>query len=154
MLLSATNFGAVIGGITSGFLVRSVPYWYLWASALVFHTVAFIIHCLSYQGWLIMISRLLAGYFVGAITTLSFAYFTMSSEAYVKVKKDLGEEKASFRVRNYLFSTISIGFSAGLIIASGKCRLSLCMISDVMILHIYIAIDAHAPRCNNHFCSI
>ena len=124
ILVSATNVGAMIGGIVSGFFSRSIPYWYLWAIALIFNTLAFIVHCLSYQGWLIMISRLLSGYFVGAIITLSFSYYTMSSEAYIKVKKELGkaaDEKASFRLRNYLFSTMGIGYSVGFIIGSSKC---------------------------------
>ena len=54
-----------------------------------------------------MISRLLTGYFVGAIITLSFTYCAVSSEVYVKVKNDLGkqmDDKSPFRLRDYLYS--------------------------------------------------
>ena len=123
MLISATNFASLIGGIVSGFLVKSVPYWYLLLIALASHTVGFVLYCLSHQGWLMLISRLLSGFFVGSIVTLSFSYCTVSSEAYIKVKNDLGkktEEKSSFQLRNYLFSALSFSHGAGVIISAGK----------------------------------
>ena len=113
----------MVGGITSGFLVRSVPYWFLLATALAFNIIAFIIYSLTYQGWLLIISRLLTGCFLGAILTLAFSYFTMSSQAYYKVKKELGkeiDEKSAFKLRNYLFATMSVSQTAGLLIGSGK----------------------------------
>ena len=123
LVLSATHLGAMIGGITSGFLVRSVPYWYLWAVPLTFNTIAFAIYSLSNQGWLIMISRLLTGYFLGANLTLGFSYLTTSSQAYRVVKKELGkemDEKAVIRLRDYLFSAMNVGYSSGVLISSGE----------------------------------
>ena len=123
MLIAATNFGGLIGGLGSGFLVRSVPYWYLFLITLVCHRVGFVLYCLSHHGWLMMISRLISGYFIGSIITLTFSYCTVSSEPYAKVKNDLGEqtdENLTFRIRNYLFSAKSFGHGAGVIIAAGK----------------------------------
>ena len=123
MLISSVNFASLIGGVISGLLMRSVPYWHLLLIALVSHTVGFVLYCLSYQGWLMMIARLLSGYFVGAIVTLSFGYCTVSSEAYVKVRSDLGkqtDEKSSFRIRNYLFSALSLSHGVGVVISAGK----------------------------------
>ena len=123
MLISATNFGTLIGGFATGFLVRSVPYWYLFLVTLVSHTISYVLYSLSYQGWLMMISRLLSGVSVGAIITLTFGYCTTSSQAYIEVKKDLGkptDDKSSFRLRNYLFSALSFGQGVGFVIAAGK----------------------------------
>ena len=123
-LISALNVGGAIGGIASGSLVRFVPYWYLFLTALISHTVAFVIYCLSYQGWLMLISRILSGYFDGAIITLAFSYCTSSSEDYVKLRKDLGKKtnkKSSVELRNLLYGIVSFGYTFGIIISAGKC---------------------------------
>jgi len=115
-------FGAAIGGIISGFLTRSIPYWYLWMISLVSHTVGYVIYCVAYQGWLIMVSRLMSGYFVGAVITLAFNYNTSSSETYTEIKRELGMEvgeKDAYRLRNQLYAFVSIGYSIGLVIGSG-----------------------------------
>ena len=70
-----------------------------------------------------MISRLLSGYFVGSSVASSYSYCTISSEAYVKLKNDLGkrtDEKSSFLLRNYLFSALSLAHGTGVIISAGK----------------------------------
>ncbi len=122
LLISAINFGAAFGGLTNGFLIRIIPYWYLWAVALVAQTVSYVIYCVALQSWLMVISRLLAGYFIGSITTIGFSYFTDTSVLYTEELKKLERDikQADFRVRNYLFATFNIGLSIGLIIGSGK----------------------------------
>ena len=123
MLISTTNLGTLVGGIAYGFLVRSVPYWHLFLVTLVSHTFGYVLYSLSYQGWLMMISRFLSGFSIGAIITLTFGYCTTSSQAYIEVKNDLGkqtDDKSSFQLRNYLFSALSFGQGAGFLIAAGK----------------------------------
>lgn len=110
----------MIGGLVSGFLIGTIPYWYLWNIALVFHVVGYVIYSVAYQDWLIMISRLLAGYFLGAFMTLSFSYFAKSSETYIETHRKLGNEtneNSIEKVKNFGFTIISLGNSAGFVIA-------------------------------------
>ena len=118
LLISATNVGTIIGGLVCGFLVRIVPYWYLWAVSLVAHTISYVMYCVVHQGWLMMISRLLAGYFAGAILTLGFSYFTDTSVLYVE--ELTGAKTESERVRNYLFATFSFSMNLGFLLGPGK----------------------------------
>ena len=122
LLISATNVGTIIGGLVCGFLVRIVPYWYLWAVSLVAHTISYVMYCVVHQGWLMMISRLLAGYFAGAILTLGFSYFTDTSVLYVEElnRMRMGAKTESERVRNYLFATFSFSINLGFILGPGK----------------------------------
>ncbi|XP_064385763.1 uncharacterized protein LOC135334489 [Halichondria panicea] len=117
LLISATNVGAIIGGLVCGFLVGIVPYWYLWAVSLVAHTISYVMYCVVHQGWLMMISRLLAGYFAGATLTLGFSYFTDTSVLYVE--KLTGAKTESERVRNYLFATFSFSMNLGFLLGPG-----------------------------------
>ena len=113
----------MIGGFLSGILVGYVPYWYLWAIAIVTHILGYIIYCVTTQSWLIMISRLLAGYILGAIVTLCFAYFSSSSEEYVEAQKKCGiktDENSVQRARNIRFVTFAFGYSSGFIIGPGE----------------------------------
>ncbi|XP_064395488.1 uncharacterized protein LOC135342628 isoform X1 [Halichondria panicea] len=122
LLIAGFEFGGMVGGFVSGVLVGYVPYWYLWAITFVTHILSYIIYCVVSQGWLIMISRLLAGYILGSLVTLSFAYFSSSSEEYVETQKKLGiktDEKSVEKTRNMLFVTIAFGYSTGFIIGSG-----------------------------------
>ncbi len=112
----------MIGGLVSGFLVETIPYWYLWVIALTTHTLGYIIYSLASQGWLIMISRLLAGYFLGAVITLSFSYFASSSAKYVERQSELGiktKENSKERLKNYSFTVLMFGYSTGFILGPG-----------------------------------
>ena len=122
LLISGTNVGTIIGGLVCGFLMRIVPYWYLWAVSLVAHTISYVMYCVVHQGWLMMISRLLAGYFAGATLTLGFSYFTDTSVLYVEELNRMrtGAKTESERVRNYLFATFSVSMNLGFILGPGK----------------------------------
>ena len=70
-----------------------------------------------------MISRVLSGYFDGAIITLAFNYLTRSSEEYIQLRKELGkktDEKSSVQLRNLLYAITSFGYTFGIIISAGK----------------------------------
>ncbi len=126
----------------SGVLVGYVPYWYLWAITFVTHILSYIIYCVVSQGWLIMISRLLAGYILGSLVTQSFAYFSSSSEEYVETQKKLGtktDEKSVEKTRNMLFVTIAFGYSTGFIIGSGDCFIQ-CMTACTSLIHTSVCI--------------
>ncbi len=116
------EFGAIVGGLVCGFLVETIPHWYLWIIALVTHIIGYIIYSLASQGWLIIISRLLAGYFLGAIITLYFSYFASSSLTYVETQRKLGietNENSKEKLKNLGFTLMSFGYTTGFVLGSG-----------------------------------
>ncbi len=122
LLNSAVNLGAMIGGLSAGFLVRCVPYWYLWLLTLISHIFGNILYSTGNQAWIIMIARLLVGCFTGASLTLSVSYVSTSSDTYIKVKSGVNKinNKDVAQLRSVLLSILSFAFTAGSIIGPGK----------------------------------
>ncbi len=112
----------MVGALVTGFLIETIPYWYLWNTALLFHILGYVIYSVASQNWLIMISRLLAGWYLGAYVTLGFSYFTTSSKIYVEAQKRLGietNENSEEKVKNFGFTLMSFGYSAGFVLVGG-----------------------------------
>ncbi len=109
----------------SGFLLESIPYWYLWAITLLTHVLGYTIYSVASQSWLIMISRLLAGYFLGGLITLSYTYIAKSSETYVEEQRRLGietNENSKEKVKNLVFTSLMFGYSIGFLMGPGNYR--------------------------------
>ena len=123
LLVSGFNLGSVIGGIANGLLSKCVPQWYLWMFMLLAHTSGYIIYALASDGWLIMLSKIMSGYFLGADLTLGFSYLSVTSVQYIKVQEERGikvDEKSAFKLRNTLFAMNGIAFSIGYFIGPGN----------------------------------
>ena len=72
------------------------------------------------QGWLIIISKLLSGIFIGMEKTVTFAYFGESYNDYLATLERLGkEESKSARMKDRLFALHSIGVNAGYLLGPG-----------------------------------
>ena len=113
--------GALIGGFGTGCLVKFIPYWYLILVSLVLHTVGYILYAISNEGWLIMTSKLLSGFFIGAELTLALSYFAESSIDYQAAMKELGKSvESSESVRNNLFALHNIGVNIGYFLGPGN----------------------------------
>ncbi|XP_064390131.1 uncharacterized protein LOC135338046 isoform X2 [Halichondria panicea] len=122
LLISGFNLGSVIGGIANGLLSKCVPQWYLWMVMLLAHTSGYLIYALASNGWLIMLSKILSGYFLGADLTLGFSYLSVTSVQYIEVQKERGVkvgDKSAFKLRNTLFAINGIAFSIGYFIGPG-----------------------------------
>lgn len=121
--LAVFNLGSLVGAILTGFIVQCIPYWYLILLGLILHTVGYIIYAVTYVGWLIMISKFMSGYFLGAQVTLALSYASKSSLEYVEVLREMEkkpDEGTAMRVRNYIFALQAIGISLGLLLGPGK----------------------------------
>ena len=121
--LAINSIGSFVGGMLTGLLVRCIPYWYLFMSSLLTHIVGFILYAVANEGWILMISKFLAGYFVGAGFTLALSYYSESSVEYVdlmrKRKKEINDDTAE-RLKGYLFTIVTIGETLGSLAGPGK----------------------------------
>ena len=123
LLISGFNLGSVIGGIANGLLSKCVPQWYLWMFMLLAHTSGYIIYALASNGWLIMLSKIMSGYFLGAVLNLGFSYLSVTSVQYIKLQEERGievDEKSAFKLRNTLFAMNGIALSIGYFIGPGN----------------------------------
>ena len=117
----------MIGGFASGCLVKFIPYWHLVLFSLVLHTIGYILYAISNEGWLIMTSKLLSGYFIGAELTLALSYFAESSIDYKAAMKEIGKTvESSATVRNRLFAWHNIGVNVGYFLGPGNDSLFSC----------------------------
>ena len=114
--------GLVITALISGYLSNKIPMWHLFMGTILLHIVGYTLYALSTTGWMMLLSRILAGISMGAVISLSFAYFGYSSQKYADNLKVLGEYDAKrvARVKGYVFSFFNIGTGAGYIF--GACK--------------------------------
>ena len=117
----ATFFiGSVIGSLSNGALLKYVPYWHLILISLLLHTVGYVLHATAGTGWVLVLSKLLSGWFIGADTTLSLAYISESISNYHEALKKLGKDDGKVSlIRNRLFALYILGYNIGTVIGTG-----------------------------------
>ena len=104
-----------------GCLIKFVPYWYLNIGALLSHMFGYILFLMTYNKWIIVLSKLFAGYFIGAEMTISMSYLAESSVDYTRTMKKLGRKSGkSSDIRNNLFALHNLGIIFGYLIGPGK----------------------------------
>ena len=119
-VITIFNVGAIIGSLMGGLLLKWVPYWHLVLSSLGLHTLGYILYAVATSGWLVMLSKLLSGVFIGAEMTLALAYFGESQQAYTAAVKQLGKkEGGAGRVKHTLFALHSVGVNVGYVFGPG-----------------------------------
>ena len=102
-------------------IIIIIPYWYLILVSLVLHTVGYVLYAISNEGWLIMTSKVLSGFFIGAELTLALSYFAESSIDYETAMKKLGKPvDSSETVRNNLFALHNVGVNIGYFLGPGN----------------------------------
>ena len=117
------NFGSVFGAVGSGFLVKFLPYWYLFIVSLIAHITGYVIYAVTYEGWLIMISKFMSGLFLGAQWALSISYTAKSAEEYVALLEEGGvavNENSVEKIKRYIFSSHTAGVAIGFVVGPGK----------------------------------
>lgn len=129
--------------------MKFIPYWYLVLVSLVLHTIGYILYAISNEGWLIMTSKLLSGFFIGAELTLALSYFAESSIDYQAAMKELGKPvESSESVRNSLFALHNIGVNIGYFLGPGKyCTLKPCIFACIQASPFYIMYLCFRCRC-------
>jgi len=125
-LIAVFNFGSVFGAAAGGFLVKFLPYWYLFAASLVAHTTGYVLYAVTYQGWLIMLSKFLSGLFLGIQWALSISYTARSSHEYVSLIEERNGptyEGSVEKIKRYVFSSHTAGVGIGFIVGPGRCEI-------------------------------
>ena len=118
-VIALFNIGALFGAVGSGLLIKYIPYWYLILLTLLTHTVGYILYAISTEGWLIMLSKILSGIYIGGEMTLALSYFAESSIEYENIMLKLGEKIKGGSVRRKLFAWHNVGVGIGYIIGPG-----------------------------------
>ena len=119
-LIAAFNIGAVIGASSSIVLLKLFPYWHLVLSSLILHTLGYVLYALTNSGWIMILSKLLSGLYLGAEMTLVHTYIGESNIDYQEALMELGEDvKKATRVKHRLFGLHSVGNDIGYILGAG-----------------------------------
>lgn len=119
-VIAMFNMGALVGAVGSGILVKHVPYWHLVLLVLVLHTIGYVLYAISYDGWVIMISKFLSGTFIGGEMTLALSYFAESSLQYEEILLQLDKKITKGNTRRRLFAWHNVGVGLGYIIGPGR----------------------------------
>ena len=112
--------GHVLTALIAGYLSNKIPMWYLFMGTIVLHIMGYVLYALSTTGWMMMISRILAGISMGAAIAVSFAYLGFSTERYADNLRILGEYDARkvAQVKGYVYSLFNVGTGVGYIVGA------------------------------------
>ncbi len=123
--IASLYIGSITGGFLVAFLIKFMPYWYLFIFFISAHILGFVLYGVASQGWMLILAMALVGVFTGSETILVFNYATDMSFMYVSAFKERGEvyncdRMKAIEFRNYLYAFHSLGYSVGFIFATGQ----------------------------------
>ena len=122
LVVMVFNFGGLVGALSAGFLIKFLPYWHLLLSGLILHTFGYILYAVSTQGWLVVVSKLFSGVFIGMEMTIALAYFAEKSiiyQAALKEKERDHEKKPTPELRGKLFALNNVAVNIGYLLGPG-----------------------------------
>ncbi len=123
MVTGSLSFGAVIGSLSMGLLVKYLPYWYLFNVSLCVLVIGNILYATLYTAWCLLVAELLIGFFFGSYLTLSYSYSIDSSVEYTELEQENNKtthsESESFKMRDLLFAIEGVGRGVGSVIGPG-----------------------------------
>ncbi|XP_064399677.1 uncharacterized protein LOC135346102 isoform X2 [Halichondria panicea] len=123
MVSGSIQFGAVIGSLSMGLLVKYLPYWYLFNASLCALIIGNILYAVSYTAWHLLVAELLIGLYLGSYLTLSYSYSIDSSVEYSQLQQENNKtthsERESSKMRDLLFGIEGMGHGIGYFIGPG-----------------------------------
>ncbi len=127
--LMATFYGiAAFAALLSGVLVRCVPFWYQYLAYTTALIAGSVLYGISNQSWVLVLSLITIGLYVGAEGSLANNYANKLSNQYVgaleKKGDTIGNEQEKVKIRNYLYTAHIFGQGIGFIIGTGMCTLN------------------------------
>ena len=141
--------GHTLSAVAVGLLFNLVPTWYLFLVSTLCHTLGYLLYALVTNGWMMILARGLAGAQMGSVDSIAFAYYSISFEKYTENLKTLGrfEEKKSAKVKGYLFSSSTIGYTFGFGLGVGMVFSQLCAFNPLWSMSVgFPAILAQFPE--------
>lgn len=113
--------GHVLMALLGGYLSNKIPMWYLFVGTIVLHIIGYSLYALSVTGWMMMVSRILAGISMGAAISVSFSYLGFSTLKYAENLRTLDEYDAKkfAQAKGFVYSLFNVGTGAGYIVGAG-----------------------------------
>ena len=113
--------GYAVSAVALGLLFNSIPTWYLFMASTLSHIISYTLYALATNGWMMIVSRGLAGVSQGGIDSLAYSYYGVSFEKYIEDLKTLGryEKERAVKLKGYLFSTVLFGMWLGFFFGVG-----------------------------------
>jgi len=119
--IAAFSIGEFVGALSAGILTNIIPFWHNVLISILAHTFGYLLYALATEGWMMIISRLLTGIFVGMQSVTAFTYFGVSYEKYLQAlgegRKE--EERKTIRVKDTLFALFALSSNMGHLIGPG-----------------------------------
>lgn len=118
--ISVSNIGSFLGSIVGMVSATILPYWFGFMISLACHIIGFLLYAVVTHGWMLITGRLLVGVFNRLYRSLTFAYFAVTYEYYISEHQ---ESKEYCRIKDVLFSLMTVSTSLGYLIGTG---MSIC----------------------------
>ena len=148
-LVTSLNIGAVIGASSSIILLKFFPYWHLVLSSVILHILGYVLYALANSGWIMILSKLLSGLYLGAEVTLVHTYIGESITDYQEALMELGEDvKKATRVKHRLFGLHAVGNDIGYILGAGLCFMMMIILTIIIIIYYMIIVVIYTKRYN------
>ena len=112
--------GESIGALATGFLVQIVPHWYITLGGFLLHTLGYVVYALTTEGWMLMLSKVLSGSFLGVILTQVPTYFSHTNDVYIAALKELDKDVKNTQVKDILLAFFSLVLALRFLIGIGK----------------------------------
>lgn len=124
-MIATASIGEVISAVLVGFAVKWIPYWHLLLVGILMHTVSSLLYATAMNGWMMAVSELLSGAYVGIVETVAFAYIDARAASYERAhatmqqQYELGEnkrlKKSRIKQKGYAVITFTeaVSFLAG-----------------------------------------
>ena len=112
--------GEFIGALATGLLLQIVPHWYIALTGLLLHTLGYVMYAVTTEGWMLMLSKMLSGSFLGVILTQVPTYFSLTNDVYVAAQKELNQDVKNTQVKDILLAFFAFILALGFLIGIGK----------------------------------
>ena len=101
-------------------LVKFLPYGYVILSSVFLHTVGYVLYAITNTSWLLILSRILSGLYIGVEPSCSLTYIIESSAIYQQATQELGEDNLKANhVKYRLIALHYFGYCFGAILGPG-----------------------------------
>lgn len=81
-MIATFSIGEVMSAVLVGFAVKWIPYWHLLLVGIFMHTMSSLLYATAMSGWMMAVSELLSGAYVGIMETVAFAYIDARAANY------------------------------------------------------------------------
>ena len=108
--------GESIRAFATGFLVQIVPHWYIALGGFLLHTLGYVVYAATTEAWMLMLSKVLSGSFLGVMVPI---YFSRTNDVYIAALKGLDKDVKNTQVKDILLAFFSLVLALRFLIGIG-----------------------------------